>query len=211
MSPSALSASEALASALAGPGPEAPDPTREAILDAALELAAASGAEHLTMDGVAERARVGRMTVYRRFGSKDELLRALMVREARAGLERIAAAVDPDGSLPEQVADGFVATLREARGNPLVERALRFEPERILAALNDPYDPLLGMLRSFGEAQLRAGPAAGRERADPAVVAELMVRIGLSFLLVRPSVIDIGDEEVARDLARTLIAPLVAE
>ncbi len=210
MSVTAPAASEALASALAGEGGGEEDATRERILDAARAAAAASGIEHLTMDAVAERARVGRMTVYRRFGGKEELLRALLEREARHGLEQIADAIDPAGSLAEQVADGFVATLRVARGNPLVDRMLRFEPERILAALNDPSDPLLAMLRSFGQAQIEAGPAAGRQRADPAMVAELLVRIGLSFLLVRPSVIEIEDERVARDLAQTLITPLIA-
>lgn len=206
-----LSATDAFASALsAAPDEVEQDPTRERILDAALAVAAALGLEGLTMDAVAERGRVGRMTVYRRFGTKDDLVRALMVREVRGSLREIAASVDPEGTLEEQVADGFVASLRVARTNPLSERVLRFEPERVLSALNDPDEPLMEMLRSFGEQQLRSGPAAKRQREDPAMVAELLVRIGLSFLLIHPSVIEIEDERVARELARNLIAPLVA-
>ena len=55
-------------------------PTSERILDAALALAAASGLRHLTMDDIAARAKVGRMTVYRRFGDKQRLLEALGAR-----------------------------------------------------------------------------------------------------------------------------------
>ena len=57
------------------------DETSERILDAALALSAASGVQHLTMDAVARRARVGRMTVYRRFGDKERLVEALAARE----------------------------------------------------------------------------------------------------------------------------------
>jgi AcrR family transcriptional regulator len=57
------------------------DATSERILDAALALSAASGLRHLTMDDVARRAGVGRMTVYRRFSDRDGLVDALVERE----------------------------------------------------------------------------------------------------------------------------------
>ena len=48
----------------------------EAILRAALELLAHDGYRALTMEAVRERAGVGKATLYRRYGSKDELVRA---------------------------------------------------------------------------------------------------------------------------------------
>ena len=47
-----------------------------AILRATLELIAAHGVGDLRMDVVAERARVGKATIYRRYRSKDELVTA---------------------------------------------------------------------------------------------------------------------------------------
>jgi AcrR family transcriptional regulator len=47
-----------------------------AILRAALELLAEDGYRALTMEAVRERAGVGKATLYRRYGSKDELVRA---------------------------------------------------------------------------------------------------------------------------------------
>ena len=48
---------------------------RRIVLEVA--LAAASGLRNLTMDDVARRAQVGRMTVYRRFGARSALIDAL--------------------------------------------------------------------------------------------------------------------------------------
>jgi AcrR family transcriptional regulator len=186
------------------------DETTERILDAALAEAAANGVERITMDAVAGRARVGRMTVYRRFGSKPELVTALVGREASRGLAAIATAVDPGRELPDRVADGFIATLQVARAHPLLQRLVRYEPQTLLAALNDPGDPLLAMLREFGVAQIQAaGPAEGELRAGPEEIAELLVRIGLTYLLIPAGVIDLDDEHAARRLAETLIAPIV--
>jgi AcrR family transcriptional regulator len=48
----------------------------EAILRAALQLLASDGYRALTMEAVRDRAGVGKATLYRRYGSKDELARA---------------------------------------------------------------------------------------------------------------------------------------
>jgi AcrR family transcriptional regulator len=47
-----------------------------AILTATLELMAAQGINELRVDDVAERARVGKATIYRRYRSKEELIAA---------------------------------------------------------------------------------------------------------------------------------------
>ncbi len=52
----------------------------EAILQAALELLAESGYRALTMERVRERSGVGKATIYRRYGSKEELVAAAIVR-----------------------------------------------------------------------------------------------------------------------------------
>jgi len=192
----------------AGPAVEG-DAVSEKILDAALVEGEAKGIERITMDAVAARAKVGRMTVYRRFGSKEDLTAALARREATRGLVAIAAAVDLDDDIPTQVADGFVAALGVAAAHPLLKRAARFEPEVLLASFNDPDDPLFAMLRGFVAEQIKA--AAGDQlRADPEEAAEILVRIGLSYLLIPGGIVDVTDEASARRLAETLIAPIVA-
>jgi AcrR family transcriptional regulator len=193
------------------PGVATPvDKASERILDAALELAAASGLNNLTMDDVARRAGVGRMTVYRRFGDRQALVQALGVRETRGALADIAAAVDPGLPIEERVADGFVAALRVASTHPLLVRFARFEPEALLEPLRAKDDLFARTLREFVASQIRDGQQSGGSSvANADAAAELLVRIGVSFVLMPRSVISYENEAVARELARTLIAPIV--
>jgi AcrR family transcriptional regulator len=185
------------------------DATSERILDAALEVVAEGGARALTMDAVAARARVGRMTVYRRFGERARLEEALGVRETRRGLAAVAAAqADPSLTGPDRIAEGFVAALRVAREHPLFSR---ISPTDALAAMNAHGAGTVELARSFIEEQIRDGQRRGEMRdGDPRVAAELLLRLGVSFLLMPRSVIPLGDEDAAREVARTLIAPIVA-
>jgi len=113
----------------------ADDAVSRRILDAALELAAASGLRYLTMDDVATRAGVGRMTVYRRFGNRAALVDALAVRECRRCLDTIAASLEPEAPVDERLAKLFTATLEVIREHPLLERLARVEPEALLREL----------------------------------------------------------------------------
>ncbi len=63
----------------------ASDATRERILDAARELAVSEGFSGFTMEKLAERAGVSRLTVYYQFGSKADVLEALLDQVATRG------------------------------------------------------------------------------------------------------------------------------
>jgi AcrR family transcriptional regulator len=186
------------------------DATSERILDAALALAAASGIQHLTMDEIATRAGVGRMTVYRRFGDKDRLLEALAVREGRRCIAELDAASDPTAPISEQAADGLVTSLRIAREHPLLNRLARVEPETVLAALTQNRGAVFAMARSFLAGRLRESQRAGVVGdVDVDEAAELFVRLAFSFVLIQESVLPLDDPERLRELARTRLAPIL--
>ena len=205
-----MSAGTLLERALATPEPPG-DALSGRILDAALELVAASGLRNLTMDEAASRAGVGRMTVYRRFGDRDGLIDALAARESRRCLAELDRAVDPSLPVAEGIARGFVASLGLIRSHPLLDRLSRHEQEAALTALNADSGAILVMGREFVAARLRDAQARGDldPGIDAAHAAELLVRLGFSFLLMPETSLPVDDAGAAADVARKLIAPIL--
>lgn len=66
------------------------------ILDAGADLMLRIGARRLTVDDVADRAGIGKGTVYLHWKTKDQLLLAVLQREAARSLDRLVAALHAD-------------------------------------------------------------------------------------------------------------------
>lgn len=189
---------------------ETEDPTARRILDAALGQFTVFGLRRSSMDDVAKRAGVSRVTVYRRFGTKDALVEQTLLRENSRFFQRLDQAVAALPTMEERVVEGFVVALRHTRAHPLFGGLLRLEPEVVLpyltvhggSSLAATVDYLTGHLR-------RAQQAEGRPGDDPRPVAELMVRVAVSFLLNPASCIEMDDEDQARAFARRYLAPLL--
>jgi AcrR family transcriptional regulator len=187
----------------------ADDALSRRILDAALALAAESGLRHLTMDDVARRAGVGRMTVYRRFGSRASLADALAVRECRRCLHTIAASLDTGQPVDERLASLFTATLDVIREHPLLERLARVEPEALLRELTRDGSEVLGLVHGFLAGLIREGQNRGElGPGDADAFAELGIRLGTSFVLMPDSVLRGADGRATREAVRALLAPL---
>jgi|GraSoiStandDraft_4_1057263.scaffolds.fasta_scaffold311292_2 TetR/AcrR family transcriptional repressor of uid operon len=196
-----------LSAALAGEHGAPADPTAERILDAALELSVASGIRHLTIDDVAARAGVGRMTVYRRLKDKAGLLNALAAREGRRCLDELAAASDPEAPLAEQITEGFVAALRIAREHPLLARMSRHEPETFLESLIANDSAVFKMARAFAAARMSQAPD-GLRGPEAEAAAEVLIRLTFSFVLISDTVLPLDDPARAREVAARLLAPV---
>ncbi len=187
------------------------DATSERILDAALALAAASGLRHLTMDDVARRAGVGRMTVYRRFATKPALIETLSVRECRRCLATIGAAIDFSAPVEDRATAVFVTVLRIIREHPLLERLARVEPEALLGELTRDHSAVFRLVRDFLVTLIRTGQDAGElVPGDPELLAEIGLRLGASFVLMPDSVLPLHDEAATRAAVRGVLAPLIA-
>jgi AcrR family transcriptional regulator len=195
--------------ALAGGEADA-DATQTRILDAALTELSAHGMRAATVDTIADRAGVGRVTVFRRFGSKERLVELVLARETRrflASVNKLFATVEDPG---ERVVEAFLLCVREARATPLVARPAAEEPGAMLERLSrgDPAPMELG--RRFVAAHLRAARGADLvPELDADQVADVLVRLAVSYVLVPSAVVDLSDEEKARAFARGVLAPLV--
>jgi len=97
-----------------GAGPEAArlarSSRRDALLDAAAELVAGGDVESVSMEAVAERARVSRPLVYKHFANRSELLAALYQRESALLHAELAADVEAAVTLDQM----FRALIRGA-------------------------------------------------------------------------------------------------
>jgi AcrR family transcriptional regulator len=70
---------------------------RERLLAAAREMIAEQGTAQVTMDGLAERAGLGKGTVFRRFGSRAGIFQALLDDDERRFQERVLSGPPPLG------------------------------------------------------------------------------------------------------------------
>jgi AcrR family transcriptional regulator len=102
------------------------------ILTAAAEVISAAGERNLTIDQVAERAGYTRMTVFRRFGSRDQLLRATYARELRLVLEAVTTAAESVWTAVDRAETVVAQLITSAEANPICTRLVSVEPAVIL-------------------------------------------------------------------------------
>ena len=110
---------------------ESADRTSQRILDAALQEAAAVGLQRITVEEVVRRAGVSRMTAYRRYPRRDDLVEALVRRETQRFLAAVADAIDAVEDPHDGVAEAFIAAVTFAREHPMLRRAGQLEPAPI--------------------------------------------------------------------------------
>lgn len=185
------------------------DETAARVLDAALDRFATFGIRRTTMDDIAEAASIGRATVYRRFGGRDEIVRAVVLRELARFIAEVDAVVQAIDDPVERFTEGFVAMLRAARTNDLLRRMLDVEPQLVLPALTVEAGSAVALCREYLVGELGRSQVDGEIRADVdvEVVAELLVRLCQSLLLTPNGVLDVDDESGLRRLARAYLAP----
>jgi AcrR family transcriptional regulator len=156
---------------------------RAAILDATLELLAERGFHATTMDSIAERAGVGKNTIYRRWSAKDDLvIDALLRFTANIGLR-----AGPSDDVYARLLE-YVRSLGRLYADPLASRLipgllgeLQRDPafadayaRRVVRPLREPVVALLELARERGE--LRAD-------ADADQIADLLVGPGFLRML----------------------------
>lgn len=193
---------------LLAPAAEDTEELARRILDAALAEFGDHGLRRTSVDNVARRAGLGRATVYRRFGGKKDLLRAVSLREARRAMVTMVRTAEHLPTIDERLVAGFVTGIRLARANPLLTRMLDAEPELILPSLTTDSRFVLTFVRDFLADQFRRSP--GRPAvASPDAAAEIMVRLAMSFYLAPHSSIPTETEDDLRAFARTYLVPLL--
>lgn len=187
------------------------DETTARIIDAAYELFSRTGIQRASMEDVARRAGVSRITVYRRVESKDALVVRVVRREFRRYLIRFQEDIAAAATAEDRVVAGFASALRAVRDNPLIGGIMAVEPEVIVPSLVEDDGRTMAAVSAFVAVQLRHEQQAGHvaPEVDVDLVAELMVRLSASFLITPSSVVDLDDDAQVRDLARRFLVPML--
>lgn len=178
------------------------------LLDAVEALLRSQGLERWSVEDVAERAGVGRSTVYRRFPSRDDLVHGVLARELRRTIADVGVAAAGQSTLEDRLVEATLVALG-ALEHSVVDHLLGSDAATILPFLTTGAGPLIDLARgSFAPAIVAAGLTGSGLQAD--IVAEMLARLGLSFILTRSSVLPADDPEALRVAVRGLLRPLLA-
>ena len=177
---------------------------------AALDEFAEHGIRRTSMEDVARRAGVSRMTVFRRFASKQRLVEIVIAREVHRGMQELDLLWEGAETLEDRLVAGFEFAGRYVRGHPLFDRLLRSEPDVLLPPLTLDGGPVLELYRSLIAQRLQAEVNAGRAAtSDIDGVAEVIARLAISLLLTRDGTITLDDPNSVRRLVNLTLLPML--
>jgi AcrR family transcriptional regulator len=188
--------------------PEGPEyeATRRRLVDAAETIVRDRGVGALRLDSVADTVGLHRSSVYRYFGSKQELITAVVVRETlrigRRVLDQLGASATPE----QLIVEGLAIALAELATDPVHQSLMA--PSAGEAMLRVGGQALTDGLRPLVEPMFVAAAEQGVLRAGVTVdEALLWLQIVASGLVGQPNIVPDRDELTAL-LTRFLVPVL---
>ena len=181
------------------------------ILDAALIQFAKVGVKKTTIEDIARQAGVDRVTVYRRVGSRDDLVQAVISREVATLLAELAAMPERHDSIDDLVADIFVTVVTCWRTHPMVERMLAIEPERVIMKLTVDGATTFTMCVTATAATLERAVHCGllADADDLVTRAEIVCRVVHSLILAPHGTVQLRSDDELAEFARRYLVPVV--
>lgn len=182
----------------------------DAVLDGALDALLDFGIRRTSMNEIARRSGVSPATLYRWFGTKDELVAAVGRRETQRFLARLEARIDRSAPADEQMADVTVLVARQLRDQPLLRRLIETEPDTVLPQLTTGGLPIIEAGAAYLTGHLRRLIDDGQLAPfDPRPLAVVLARVTHSMLLTPPPDDTVIDDEELRASARAVMRSLL--
>lgn len=188
------------------------------ILDAAKAQFLRTGVRRTSGDDIARSAGVNRATLYRRVGTKDEIVRQTYLAETARVLAVIEAAIGPVASpgtpgfdAPAYVEKFFVVTITQLRGNALLQQLLVIDREETLAGLTLNAGETLTLSSALVADRIRAlrAYAGNTDSADVGDLAGTLARLAQSLLLTPDAPPRLDTKARMKAYARAVIVPMV--
>lgn len=186
------------------------DSTAESILDAALQLYLEFGLRRTTMDDVARRIKMTRVTIYRYYADKSALFIAVVHREwmrSVAGIDRQTVDItDPELRFVER----FVLSIDGTRNHPLIRRLFESDTEWLLPYLTVKAEVTFKFATLVMTNTLKESQQQGFfTHLDAGYTAELIVRLSQSIILTSGGLLAPASPEALRDVATRFLLPLL--
>ena len=162
------------------------------LLDAAVEQFAITGVRRTSADDIARRAGVNRATLYRKLGTKGQILNRAILQETARALGRVEEAI---GEVPSPGTAGFdpaayvlrffSVTIDEVRGNQLLRQVMLTDREDALVGLTARAGDALALAAELSADRIRKLRAyvGNREVTDVVAVSVTLARLTQSLLL----------------------------
>ncbi|WP_172799558.1 TetR/AcrR family transcriptional regulator [Mycobacterium sp. IS-3022] len=189
--------------------PEQLDEYAERILEAAEQQFMEFGLRRTSLDRIAQAAGVSRVTLFRRFTSRDVLLSAVVARAVGRFIAEFDAELAGMEMSEERIVRGVVTAARLLASDSLLRRLLVTDPDAVLPLLSIDGGVFFGLSRAYvADHLLRAREAGMAIKGDPNMLAEIFVRLAHSLLLY-PSGALVDDEARLVEFTRSNILPMV--
>ncbi len=186
------------------------DPISERILAGALSCFQEVGIQRTSMDDIARAAGISRITVFRRFDTKDQLVQIVVLRVLDEVNAVIRAAFLAEKNLEKALTAALMASLRQMRDHPLFAKVIRTEPESLVATLTTDGASVIALFRSAVGDWLGATGGGPLSDQDAEFVAETLTRLGISLILTPDGSIPIDDDKRMRAYLARYVVPGIA-
>jgi len=194
------------------------------LIEVACAVFAERGFKSTSTDDIARAAGVTRVTLYRRLGTRDEILRAMYSHEAQRLMMLVNSRYTPFSSLEwdpvRHVVDRLVGTVFDIRQSELLQRLIEVDRVEAMAILAGQSDSVLdGIAEMVAEFVRNTWNADVHTRPmEPDEVEQLSHEVGsvvgrfLHSLVVMPDGPPVMDtEEQIRALARRVLVPMILQ
>ncbi|GAA3948030.1 TetR/AcrR family transcriptional regulator [Actinomadura viridis] len=190
--------------------PATTDSTRERIIDAAEECFTRFGVAKTTVEDIAAAARLSRATVYRSVtGGRDELILAVVLRDLRRFLDRLAGRLRAEPSVPEAVVEGTMDAVAYVRARPAIAAFLVPEAAgHMQAAVAQGAEHLLAVCCEYVRPHFDLAQRRRMLRPDIEVegTVEFLFRIITSLIVMDRD----RDPDAQRRFLHTYVVPVIA-
>jgi AcrR family transcriptional regulator len=182
----------------------APPIDQDVVLDVAADLLATYGVRRVSLSDLSSAAKVSRQSLYRWFGDRDGVVRAVFIRERDRFVDAAlaAAADEPDLRLALEAVIG--KTLRMAATHPLLNRLRMSDPEVLLPLLASA-DNVVTVTVSAVAVEFITSRVPDVDPVQVSEAADVFTRLIVSYLLNPPATPPARQASIAATVVVTVL------